>query len=116
MTAWGLAKICQPMYGVQQSLLRHDARSVQRGGLALGSVGDSARAGSGVARNLASMSAISRGKWRDPASRTIPAIRRAGTTTSMAAVRFWGSRPGWATGRAPSAASARPNPVAIESF
>ena len=42
----------------------------------------------GIALNLASMSAISRGKWREPASKTIPEIKRAGITTSMPAVRF----------------------------
>ena len=42
-------------------------------------------------------------------------MRSAGTTTSMAAVRFCGSSPGRAAGRAPSASSARPNAVAIES-
>ncbi len=48
----------------------------------------------GVALSLASISAISRGKWREPASKTMPEMSSAGMTTSIPAVRFSGSRPG----------------------
>src|SRR5207248_9416077 len=48
----------------------------------------------GAARSLASIRAISRGRWREPDSRTAPEIKRAGRVTSIPATRFPGSRSG----------------------